>query len=101
MSIQLEINPLRQGLPREKAVDPCVVIIFGATGDLARRKLLPALYHLYLGGSLPRGFAILAYASPDWTTEHYREWVREAITRSAQHLPTEGRPWDGFSRLLH
>ena len=48
-----EANPLRQGLPRTRVPDPCAIVLFGATGDLTHRKLVPALYHLDQGGHLP------------------------------------------------
>lgn len=94
-------NPLRRGLPREKAVMPCVFVIFGGTGDLAHRKLLPALYHLYRGGLLPRKFAILSYASGDLTDDQYRESIRESIQNFAPSMSAEGSKWEGFAQLLH
>ena len=48
-------------LLRERAVDPCTLVIFGATGDLTRRKLMPALYNLALDGALPRKFAVVGF----------------------------------------
>ena len=101
MSIDLQTNPLRAGLPREKAVTPCVCVIFGGTGDLAHRKLLPALYRLYLARLLPRNFAILSQASSDMSDHQYRESVRESMRRVSPAVPTEGARWDGFASLLH
>ncbi|MCA1685267.1 MAG: glucose-6-phosphate dehydrogenase, partial [Planctomycetia bacterium] len=46
-----EVNPLRESLPRTRVPDPCAVVLFGATGDLTHRKLVPALYHLARGGN--------------------------------------------------
>ncbi len=48
MAQQDPANPLRAGLRRERAADPCAVVIFGASGDLTQRKLVPALYNLHL-----------------------------------------------------
>jgi len=101
MSADLLANPLREGLPREKAVSPCVCVIFGGTGDLAHKKLLPALYRLYLSRLLPRSFSIVAYASADLTDERYREQVRNSMREARPPLPVEGNRWDGFSGLLH
>ena len=100
MSVQLDTNPLRKGLVKQRPTDPCVFVIFGGTGDLARRKLLPALYHLALGGLLPRGFAVMAYASQNWTDEQYREFAHEAISHAAPHVPTSGPDWDNFASTL-
>ena len=96
----LDSNPLRIGLPKERAPGSCVFVIFGGTGDLAERKLLPALYHLHLAGLLPRAFAVIAYASQEMTDESYREWVHNAIVKSAPHAPTQGPVWDSFSQAL-
>jgi len=101
MSISLETNPLRVGLARERVADPCVFVIFGGTGDLAHRKLIPALYHLYLGGMLPRACAIVSYASSDMSDEQYRDWVRGALSEASPKVPTEGRAWEAFREKLH
>ncbi len=100
MSIDLQTNPLREGLPREKAVGPCVFVIFGGTGDLAHRKLLPALYHLYLSRLLPRNFAVVCYASTEFTDEQYRESVLESMRSAKPPVPVEGPSWEGFQGLL-
>lgn len=100
MNLLVDANPLRMGLPHERAVDPCVFVIFGGTGDLAHRKLLPALYHLFLAGLLPRGFAILSYASPDLTSEQYRESIRQSIAKTSPYLSTRGRVWDSFAETM-
>ena len=48
--------------PPERTPDPCIVVIFGASGDLTKRKLLPALYHLEQSGLLPKDFAVVGVA---------------------------------------
>src|SRR5216684_4496929 len=62
MSITETTNPLREGLPRPRTAPPCAMVIFGATGDLARRKLVPALYNLARAGHLPAGFSVVGFA---------------------------------------
>ena len=57
-----ESNPLRQALPRTRVSEPCAVVLFGATGDLAHRKLMPALFNLAHGGNLPSECAIVGFA---------------------------------------
>jgi glucose-6-phosphate 1-dehydrogenase len=68
-----EANPLRQSLPRARVPEPCAVVLFGATGDLAKRKLAPALYHLARGGNLPSDYAVVGYARRDWTDDQLRD----------------------------
>jgi glucose-6-phosphate 1-dehydrogenase len=78
---------------------PQAVVIFGASGDLTRRKLLPAFYHLFLEGMLPKGFAISGYALDDWTDEDFRDHAHDAIKEFASHAP-EGEVWRDFSDHL-
>ena len=61
-----EVNPLRQALPRARVPEPCSVVLFGATGDLTHRKLVPALYHLDENGHLPGECAIVGFARRGW-----------------------------------
>src|ERR1700738_2691314 len=57
-----EITPLPAATHLERTPDPCIVVIFGASGDLTKRKLLPALYHLEQAGLLPKDFAVVGVA---------------------------------------
>ncbi|MEY2701337.1 MAG: hypothetical protein RIQ52_2092 [Pseudomonadota bacterium] len=63
----------------QETADSCLMIIFGATGDLTRRKLLPALYNLAVAGLLPEGFAVMGAAFDALDTESFRQRIREAI----------------------
>ena len=62
-----------------EAVAPTIFIIFGATGDLAQKKLFPSFFDLYLKKILPEKFLIVAFARRDYSDDSYRELVREAI----------------------
>lgn len=101
MTINLETNPLRLGLARETVVDPCIMVILGGTGDLAHRKLLPALYHLQLGGFLPRDFAIIGFASSDTSEAQYRQSIQDWIKKISPHLAVGGHAWEEFSSRIH
>jgi glucose-6-phosphate 1-dehydrogenase len=61
---QVTISPeaLKASQHSERSPDPCIVVIFGASGDLTKRKLLPALYHLEQAGNLPSNFAVVGVA---------------------------------------
>jgi glucose-6-phosphate 1-dehydrogenase len=65
-------NPLREGLTARPQPKPCTVVIFGATGDLTMRKLLPALYNLAADGDLPPSTAIVGFARRAKTDEEFR-----------------------------
>ena len=78
-------NPLVEGLER-LPVHPTVLVIFGATGDLGHRKLLPALYNLAHEGSLPERFELIGVARPDQPHEDFRRIARESIERFEHKL---------------
>ena len=89
-------NPLADGLER-LPIHPTALVIFGATGDLARRKLLPAFYHLFMEGLLPQGFAIVGYARTEETDEGFQEAARQAIKEFARCDPS-GDEWAEIGR---
>ncbi|WP_201737205.1 glucose-6-phosphate dehydrogenase [Bifidobacterium aemilianum] len=74
-------NPLRD--PRDlrlpRIAGPCSLVIFGVTGDLAQKKLLPAVYDLANRGLLPPSFGLIGFARRDWAADHFVDVVKEAI----------------------
>jgi len=72
-------NPLLEGLRLRRAPDPCALVIFGASGDLTRRKLFPALYSLALRGFLPERFGIVGVTRTEGTDDEFRERMKEAV----------------------
>jgi glucose-6-phosphate 1-dehydrogenase len=72
-------NPLLEGLPMAQTPEPCVLVVFGASGDLTRRKIFPALYALALRRLLPESFAVLGVARSEWTDEEFRSHMEEAV----------------------
>ena len=93
------VNPLRSGTRLERTSEPCVVVIFGATGDLARRKLLPALYRLARQRLLPAEFAVLGTARPAMDDEGFRLKMREALDEFSEEEIDEAA-WDSFATGL-
>jgi glucose-6-phosphate 1-dehydrogenase len=81
-------NPLTEGLER-LPVAPTSLVIFGATGDLARRKLLPALYNLAHDGALPGRFHLVGVSRKEKAHEDYRQECEEAIRRFSRRKPDE------------
>src|SRR5205823_2634995 len=82
-----------------KPPEPQAVVIFGASGDLTRRKLLPAFWHLFVEGLLPDGFAIVGYARTEMTDEQFREAAHAAIGEFGRADPT-GERWNEFASRL-
>lgn len=91
-------NPLRVGLAEDRTGDACAVVIFGATGDLTKRKLVPALYNLAVSRSLPGGFAIVAVGRRDKTTDQFRAEMREAVSVFSRRKPIDPAVWADFER---
>src|SRR5947209_1081776 len=79
-------NPLVEGLER-LPVQPTALVIFGATGDLAQRKLLPALYNLAHEGALPERFELVGVARSEHSDDEFRELARESILRFSRRQP--------------
>jgi len=80
----LEDNPLLEGLEVRRAPDPCILVIFGASGDLTKRKLFPALYSLAFRRLLPENFAVVGAARSEETDEDFKERMKEAVQENAR-----------------
>jgi hypothetical protein len=72
-------NPLRIGTRLERIPEPCVVVVFGATGDLAQRKILPAIYNLRRAGLLPPESAVLGFSRRPLSDDAYRDFAAKAV----------------------
>lgn len=87
----LENNPLRDCLPRQRAPDPCSIVLFGATGDLTHRKLAPALFRLAVEGQMPSEYAVVGFARRDWDDAAFREQLRGSLAES--NVPDFEQTW--------
>jgi glucose-6-phosphate 1-dehydrogenase len=87
-------NPLVEGLER-LPVHPTTLVIFGASGDLAKRKLLPAIYNLAHEGALPERFNLIGCARSEWSDDEYRDIAREAIQKFSRRA-TDDTVLDGL-----
>jgi glucose-6-phosphate 1-dehydrogenase len=78
---------LREGVATDRLAggpgDPCATVIFGAFGDLTKRKLIPALDNLAKDNLLSKEFALIGFARPEWTTEQFRDKCSEEIRQFA------------------
>jgi glucose-6-phosphate 1-dehydrogenase len=86
MVTQVSENPLTEGLER-LPVHPTTLVIFGASGDLAKRKLLPAIYNLAHEGALPERFNLIGCARSDWSDDEFRDIAKEAIQKFSRRTP--------------
>jgi glucose-6-phosphate 1-dehydrogenase len=85
---------------RDGAPDPCAIVIFGASGDLTRRMLLPALYNLFLDGRLPDRFAVIGFARTAWSDEEFRQHAHASV-REFSRRPLEESVFEQFARRLY
>ena len=96
----IDPNPLRDGLRIEPAPGPTVLVIFGASGDLTRRKLLPALYRLARGQRLPHAFSVIGVARTPFSDDEFREQFRQSLREFAK-LEAADDVADSLAGRLH
>ena len=90
-------NPLRAGMRLERTAEPCAVVIFGASGDLARRKLIPALYRLVQERLLPAEFAIVGLGRSPMSDEEFREKMKAAVVEFSESKSVDEEIWRSFA----
>jgi glucose-6-phosphate 1-dehydrogenase len=94
-------NPLRAGPRLARTPQPCALVIFGATGDLAARKIVPALYNLALQRLLPAAFAVVGAARADLTAEQFRESLHADLAKFSRTKPINEDVWRSFAESVH
>lgn len=82
-------------------LDPVIIVLFGASGDLSARKVIPALYNLHLDGLLPERYEIVGVARSDFSDEVLRERLHEGVDHFSRRGPAEPAAWDAFARQVH
>ncbi len=88
-------------ITRERvSMEPFTMVIFGGSGDLSKRKLLPTLYHLCQEDALPEEYSIIGFASSERTDEEYRELIKKAVQEFGDGS-FDVKCWARFSRHLH
>ena len=92
-------NPLREGLSSKAVPQPCAIVIFGATGDLTHRKLIPALYNIAADGEMPPAVAVIGFARRPKTDDEFRAEMAEA-TRNFSRQTVRDEVWQHFAQSL-
>ncbi|HEX5399338.1 MAG TPA: glucose-6-phosphate dehydrogenase [Verrucomicrobiae bacterium] len=85
---------------QRKALEPCTIVIFGASGDLTARKLIPAFYHLCKDGQMPASFRVIGFARREKTNESWRNELRTDLDTFSRTKPVDEKVWGEFSRNL-
>jgi glucose-6-phosphate 1-dehydrogenase len=81
--------------------DPCALVIFGASGDLTGRKLVPALYNLAVANALPPGFAVIGFARSEKSSETFRAQMRADLEAHSRTVPIRDDVWESFAPRIH
>src|SRR5579862_6552262 len=90
---------LSAGLPDTIAAAPVTIVIFGGGGDLAHRKLLPALYNLHVDGLMPPRYAVVGVGRNSLTDEAYRDFAKDGVSHFSRRPPDES-VWTVFAESL-
>ncbi|EAM50446.1 Glucose-6-phosphate dehydrogenase [Crocosphaera watsonii WH 8501] len=93
-------NPFRVGLRQERTPEPLILVIFGASGDLTQRKLVPALYKMKQERRLPPELTVVGVARRDWSHDYFREKMREGIEEFSDGIKNE-ELWNDFAEGLY
>jgi len=83
-----------------KSIEPCTIVIFGASGDLTARKLIPALYHLALDKQMPADFRIVGFARREKTDASWRAELRQGLDQFSRTKPVDDAVWRDFEQHI-
>ena len=93
-------NPFQDPLRFERRVPECAMVIFGANGDLTKRKLMPALYRLAYDRRLSAGFAVIGISRSPMSDDQFREKMLEAVKKFSEDTEVEDDLWKTFAAGL-
>lgn len=93
-------SPLEDSAQHLKTADPCIVVIFGATGDLTSRKLFPALYNLVREGQMPSHFACVGFARREKSHDAFRKEMHDEVNQFSRVKPVDENLWGAFSNQI-
>ena len=100
MQILNSPNPGNGGNGDRKNLDACTIVIFGASGDLTARKLIPALYHLFKEQQMPADFRVVGFARREKTDDSWRAELRAALDQFSRTKPVDEKVWTAFAKNL-
>lgn len=96
----LESNPLQDPLRFARQIPPCAIVIFGASGDLSRRKLLPSLYRLFYERRISQSFAVIGSSRTAMSDAQFRERMKESVSKFLEDAPFDEEVWKAFEQSL-
>jgi glucose-6-phosphate 1-dehydrogenase len=93
-------NPLQDPLRFARRIPPCAVVIFGASGDLSKRKLLPSLYRLFYERRISPHFAVVGSSRTPMSDDQFREKMKESVSKFLEDSPFDEDVWKSFAEGL-
>ncbi|MCF7806333.1 MAG: glucose-6-phosphate dehydrogenase [Simkaniaceae bacterium] len=93
-------NPFQENGQGQRNIEPCILVIFGATGDLTAKKLMPAIYNLKREGQLPAQFVCVGFARREKTNEQFRDEMKTAISEHSRVKPIDEGLWQTFKEQI-
>src|SRR5450755_4253284 len=93
-------NPFQDPVRFERRVPECAMVIFGANGDLTKRKLMPALYRLAYEGRLAPGFAVIGVSRTAMTNDAFRSRMKDSVEKFLEDSPFDEDLWMSFAQGL-
>lgn len=100
VQVQTELAPRLTSRPQREP-DACALILFGITGDLARRKIVPALYHLVASNALPENFALVGFSRSVGEDSALRQRLREELEQHSRTTPIDEAVWERFASCIY
>jgi len=98
--VNLSAHPLEEPGYTPRILDPCILVIFGATGDLTEKKLMPAVYNSKREGQLPTNFVCCGFARREKTHDCFRSEMKEAVRKHSRIQPLDETVWNSFQDQL-
>ncbi|HEV3153479.1 MAG TPA: glucose-6-phosphate dehydrogenase [Candidatus Baltobacteraceae bacterium] len=98
--VQVSVNPLRAGIESIRISEPCTIVFFGASGDLFKRMLMPAIYNLRLDDILPANFGLIGFARTSYTDEEFRKYCRDCVDEFSRSGPVKESLWNDLAERI-
>jgi glucose-6-phosphate 1-dehydrogenase len=97
---QVTANPLRAGIESLRIEQPSTIVFFGASGDLFKRMLMPAVYNLRLDDILPAKFGLIGFARSEYTDEQFREYCKQCVNEFSRSGPVKDALWNELAQRI-
>jgi glucose-6-phosphate 1-dehydrogenase len=97
---QVSVNPLRAGIESSRITEPCTIVFFGASGDLFKRMLMPAIYNLRLNDILPANFGLIGFARSQYTDDEFREYCKQCVNEFSRSGPVKESLWNDLAQRI-